>query len=172
MTEIEVIEKLEFFKNAIINLKNELSEKEEFIEELSTPSSSLVEENLQSRIEELEAEVSKLKQKIEEQSKVSEQDEKSIEIHTNKILEQSKEIGSLKRKLSEEKENYVKLKKQAYNTIKHLVEDVIETKEKEFEEINNKTMELEKLLFEKGNKEHKMIVKSAEKELQEMISES
>ena len=83
MTENEVIEKLEFFKNAIINLKNELSEKEEFIEELSTPSSSLVEENLQSRSEEVETEISKLKQKIEEQSKISEQDEKSIDMNTN-----------------------------------------------------------------------------------------
>lgn len=172
MTENEVIEKLEFFKNAIINLKNDLNEKNELVEELSTPPSSIIEENLQQRIEELEKENTELKEEIEEQKKISFQDEKSIEIHCKKIEEQAKEIGKLKRELTEEKNKYDKFKQQTYYTIKHLVEDVIEQKEKELEEINKKISELEKLIFEKNSKEHKMIVKSAEKELQEMISES
>ena len=54
MTENEVIERLEFFKKAIINLKNELNDKDELIEDLSTPPAAAIEENLQARIEELE----------------------------------------------------------------------------------------------------------------------
>jgi hypothetical protein len=50
-----------------------------------------------------------------------------------------------------------------------LVEDVIEPKEKEVEEITKRVSDLEKLLFQK-NKDSKMIVKSAEKELSEMIA--
>lgn len=141
MTEDEVINKLEFFKKAIIGLKNELNDDKELIEELSTPSSATIEENLQSRIEELEKINFDLKQ----------------------------ELDTIKENSDEYKEKYNKLKKQTYNTIKHLVEDVIEPKEKQMEEINKRVLELENLLFEK-NKEHKMVVKSAEKELSEMIA--
>ena len=48
------------------------------------------------------------------------------------------------------------------------MEGVVEPKEKQTEEVNKRIVELENLLFEK-NKDHKMIVKSAEKELTEMI---
>lgn len=141
MKEDEVINKLEFFKKAIIGLKNELNDDKELIEELSTPSSAIIEENLQSRIEELEKINFDLKQ----------------------------ELDTIKESSDKYKEKYNKLKKQTYNTIKHLVEDVIEPKEKQMEEINKRVLELENLLFEK-NKEHKMVVKSAEKELSEMIA--
>jgi hypothetical protein len=141
MKEDEVINKLEFFKKAIIGLKNELNDDKELIEELSTPSSAIIEENLQSRIEELEKINFDLKQ----------------------------ELDAIKENSDKYKEKYNKLKKQTYNTIKHLVEDVIEPKEKQMEEINKRVLELENLLFEK-NKEHKMVVKSAEKELSEMIA--
>lgn len=141
MKEDEVISKLEFFKKAIIDLKNELNDDKELIEELSTPSSAIIEENLQSRIEELEKINFDLKQ----------------------------ELDAIKENSDKYKEKYNKLKKQTYNTIKHLVEDVIEPKEKQMEEINKRVLELENLLFEK-NKEHKMVVKSAEKELSEMIA--
>lgn len=141
MKEDEVINKLEFFKKAIIGLKNELNDDKELIEELSTPSSAIIEENLQSRIEELEKINFDLKQ----------------------------ELDIIKENSDKYKEKYNKLKKQTYNTIKHLVEDVIEPKEKQMEEINKRVLELENLLFEK-NKEHKMVVKSAEKELSEMIA--
>ncbi len=141
MKEDEVINKLEFFKKAIIGLKNELNDDKELIEELSTPSSAIIEENLQSRIEELEKINFDLKQ----------------------------ELDTIKENSDKYKEKYNKLKKQTYNTIKHLVEDVIEPKEKQMEEINKRVLELENLLFEK-NKEHKMVVKSAEKELSEMIA--
>lgn len=141
MKEDEVISKLEFFKKAIIGLKNELNDDKELIEELSTPSSAIIEENLQSRIEELEKINFDLKQ----------------------------ELDTIKENSDKYKEKYNKLKKQTYNTIKHLVEDVIEPKEKQMEEINKRVLELENLLFEK-NKEHKMVVKSAEKELSEMIA--
>lgn len=141
MKEDEVINKLEFFKKAIIGLKNELNDDKELIEELSTPSSAIIEENLQSRIEELEKINFDLKQ----------------------------ELDAIKENSDKYKEKYNKLKKQTYNTIKHLVEDVIEPKEKQMEEINKRVLELENLLFEKS-KEHKMVVKSAEKELSEMIA--
>jgi len=141
MKEDEVINKLEFFKKAIIGLKNELNDDKELIEELSTPSSAIIEENLQSRIEELEKINFDLKQ----------------------------ELDAIKENSDKYKEKYNKLKKQTYNTIKHLVEDIIEPKEKQMEEINKRVLELENLLFEK-NKEHKMVVKSAEKELSEMIA--
>lgn len=141
MKEDEVINKLEFFKKAIIGLKNELNDDKELIEELSTPSSAIIEENLQSRIEELEKINFDLKQ----------------------------ELDAIKENSDKYKEKYNKLKKQTYNTIKHLVEEVIEPKEKQMEEINKRVLELENLLFEK-NKEHKMVVKSAEKELSEMIA--
>lgn len=141
MKEDEVINKLEFFKKAIIGLKNELNDDKELIEELSTPSSAIIEENLQSRIEELEKINFDLKQ----------------------------ELDIIKENSDKYKEKYNKLKKQTYSTIKHLVEDVIEPKEKQMEEINKRVLELENLLFEK-NKEHKMVVKSAEKELSEMIA--
>lgn len=141
MKEDEVINKLEFFKKAIIGLKNELNDDKELIEELSTPSSAIIEENLQSRIEELEKINFDLKQ----------------------------ELDAIKENSDKYKKKYNKLKKQTYNTIKHLVEDVIEPKEKQMEEINKRVLELENLLFEK-NKEHKMVVKSAEKELSEMIA--
>ena len=155
MTENEVIEKLEFFKKAIINLKNELNDKDELIEDLSTPPAAAIEENLQARIEELE------KQSFEmEMIKVS--NEKSIK-------ELEKKVSILENNLKEEAKRYELLKEKAGKSIKHLVEDIIEPKEKEQEEISNRISDLEKLLFEK-NKDHKMIVKSAEKELQEMLN--
>lgn len=153
MTESEVINKLEFFKKAIINLKNENNDLNDLVEELSNPLEAIVEENLQDRVEELEEENFKLKDEIEEYKK-------TISSLKNDIKKISKNNGF--------EERYNSLKDKAYKSIKHLVEDVIEPKEKETEEINKRIAELEKLLIEK-NKDHKMIVKSAEKELAEMI---
>ena len=157
MTENEVINKLEFFKKAIINLKNENNDLNDLVEELSNPLEAIVEENLQNRIEELEEENFKLKDEIEEYKK-------TISSLKNDIKKISKNIEQC----NGFEERYNSLKNKAYKSIKHLVEDVIEPKEKETEEINKRIAELEKLLIEK-NKDHKMIVKSAEKELAEMI---
>jgi len=157
MTENEVINKLEFFKKAIINLKNENNDLNDLVEELSNPLEAIVEENLQNRIEELEEENFKLKDEIEEYKK-------TISSLKNDIKKISKNIEQC----NGFEERYNSLKDKAYKSIKHLVEDVIEPKEKETEEINKRIAELEKLLIEK-NKDHKMIVKSAEKELAEMI---
>ena len=157
MTENEVINKLEFFKKAIINLKNENNDLNDLVEELSNPLEAIVEENLQNRIEELEEENFKLKDEIEEYKK-------TISSLKNDIKKISKNIEQC----NGFEERYNSLKDKAYKSIKHLVEDVIEPKEKETEEINKRIAELEKLLIEK-NKNHKMIVKSAEKELAEMI---
>ena len=77
----------------------------------------------------------------------------------------NKELEKIDKKWSNE---YNNLKNKTYLTIKHLVEGVVEPKEKQAEEVNKRIVELENLLFEK-NKDHKMIVKSAEKELTEMI---
>ena len=136
MTENEVIEKLEFFKKAIINLKNENSS-------LSEAASNSEIENGKT-IENYEKQILSLKEE-------------------NKKL--NKELEKIDKKWSNE---YNNLKNKAYLTIKHLVEGVIEPKEKQAEEVNKRIVELENLLFEK-NKDHKMIVKSAEKELTEMI---
>lgn len=157
MTESEVINKLEFFKKAIINLKNENNDLNDLVEELSNPLEAIVEENLQDRVEELEEENFKLKDEIEEYKK-------TISSLKNDIKKISKNIEQC----NGFEERYNSLKDKAYKSIKHLVEDVIEPKEKETEEINKRIAELEKLLIEK-NKDHKMIVKSAEKELAEMI---
>lgn len=157
MTENEVINKLEFFKKAIINLKNENNDLNDLVEELSNPLEAIVEENLQNRIEELEEENFKLKDEIEEYKK-------TISSLKNDIKKISKNIEQC----NGFEERYNSLKEKAYKSIKHLVEDVIEPREKETEEINKRIAELEKLLIEK-NKDHKMIVKSAEKELAEMI---
>lgn len=157
MTESEVINKLEFFKKAIINLKNENNDLNDLVEELSNPLEAIVEENLQDRVEELEEENFKLKDEIEEYKK-------TISSLKNDIKKISKNIEQC----NGFEERYNSLKDKAYKSIKHLVEDVIEPKEKETEEINKRIAELEKLLMEK-NKDHKMIVKSAEKELAEMI---
>ena len=157
MTENEVINKLEFFKKAIINLKNENNDLNDLVEELSNPLEAIVEENLQNRVEELEEENFKLKDEIEEYKK-------TISSLKNDIKKISKNIEQC----NDFEERYNSLKDKAYKSIKHLVEDVIEPKEKETEEINKRIAELEKLLIEK-NKDHKMIVKSAEKELAEMI---
>lgn len=157
MTENEVINKLEFFKKAIINLKNENNDLNDLVEELSNPLEAIVEENLQNRIEELEEENFKLKDEVEEYKK-------TILSLKNDIKKISKNIEQC----NDFEERYNSLKDKAYKSIKHLVEDVIEPKEKETEEINKRIAELEKLLIEK-NKDHKMIVKSAEKELAEMI---
>ena len=136
MTENEVIEKLEFFKKAIINLKNENSSLAE------AASNSEIENG--KTIESYEKQISSLKEE-------------------NKKL--NKELEKIDKKWSDE---YNDLKNKTYLTIKHLVEDVIEPKEKQAEEVNKRIVELENLLFEK-NKDHKMVVKSAEKELTEMI---
>ena len=136
MTENEVIEKLEFFKKAIINLKNENSS-------LSEAASNSEIENGKT-IENYEKQILSLKEE-------------------NKKL--NKELEKIDKKWSNE---YNNLKNKTYLTIKHLVEGVVEPKEKQAEEVNKRIVELENLLFEK-NKEHKMIVKSAEKELTEMI---
>ena len=136
MTENEVIEKLEFFKKAIINLKNENSS-------LSEAASNSEIENGKA-IENYEKQILSLKEE-------------------NKKL--NKELEKIDKKWSNE---YNNLKNKTYLTIKHLVEGVVEPKEKQAEEVNKRIVELENLLFEK-NKDHKMIVKSAEKELTEMI---
>ena len=136
MTESEVIEKLEFFKKAIINLKNENSS-------LSEAASNSEIENGKT-IENYEKQILSLKEE-------------------NKKL--NKELEKIDKKWSNE---YNNLKNKTYLTIKHLVEGVVEPKEKQAEEVNKRIVELENLLFEK-NKDHKMIVKSAEKELTEMI---
>ena len=136
MTESEVIEKLEFFKKAIINLKNENSS-------LSEAASNSEIENGKT-IENYEKQILSLKEE-------------------NKKL--NKEIEKIDKKWYNE---YNNLKNKTYLTIKHLVEEVVEPKEKQAEEVNKRIVELENLLFEK-NKDHKMIVKSAEKELTEMI---
>ena len=136
MTENEVIEKLEFFKKAIINLKNENSS-------LSEAASNSEIENGKT-IENYEKQILSLKEE-------------------NKKL--NKELEKIDKKWSNE---YNNLKNKTYLTIKHLVEGVVEPKEKQAEEVNKRIVELENLLFEK-NKGHKMIVKSAEKELTEMI---
>lgn len=136
MTENEVIEKLEFFKKAIINLKNENSS-------LSEAASNSEIENGKT-IENYEKQILSLKEE-------------------NKKL--NKELEKIDKKWSNE---YNNLKNKTYLTIKHLVEGVVELKEKQAEEVNKRIVELENLLFEK-NKDHKMIVKSAEKELTEMI---
>lgn len=157
MTENEVINKLEFFKKAIINLKNENNDLNDLVEELSNPLEAIVEENLQNRIEELEEENFKLKDEIEEYKKTI----SSLKNDIKKISKNIEQCNGFEGR-------YNSLKDKAYKSIKHLVEDVIEPKEKETEEINKRIAELEKLLIEK-NKDHKMIVKSAEKELAEMI---
>lgn len=136
MTENEVIEKLEFFKKAIINLKNENSS-------LSEAASNSEIENGKT-IENYEKQILSLKEE-------------------NKKL--NKELEKIDKKWSNE---YNNLKNKTYLTIKHLVEGVVEPKAKQAEEVNKKIVELENLLFEK-NKDHKMVVKSAEKELTEMI---
>ena len=136
MTENEVIEKLEFFKKAIINLKNENSSLSEAV------SNSEIENG--KTIENCEKQILSLKEE-------------------NKKL--NKELEKIDKKWSNE---YNNLKNKTYLTIKHLVEGVVEPKEKQAEEVNKRIVELENLLFEK-NKDHKMIVKSAEKELTEMI---
>lgn len=136
MTENEVIEKLEFFKKAIINLKNENSS-------LSEAASNSEIENGKA-IENYEKQILSLKEE-------------------NKKL--NKELEKIDKKWSNE---YNNLKNKTYLTIKHLVEGVVEPKAKQAEEVNKRIVELENLLFEK-NKDHKMIVKSAEKELTEMI---
>ena len=136
MTENEVIEKLEFFKKAIINLKNENSS-------LSEAASNSEIENGKT-IENYEKQILSLKEE-------------------NKKL--NKELEKIDKKWSNE---YNNLKNKTYLTIKHLVEGIVEPKEKQAEEVNKRIVELENLLFEK-NKDHKMIVKSAEKELTEMI---
>lgn len=139
MTESEVIEKLEFFKKAIINLKNENSS-------LAEAASNFEIENGKT-IENYEKQILSLK---EENKKLNEE---------NKALKKEN-----KKQLNE----YNDLKNKTDLTIKHLMEDVIKPKEKQAEEVNKRIIELENLLFEK-NKDHKMVVKSAEKELTEMI---
>ena len=139
MTENEVIEKLEFFKKAIINLKNENSS-------LAEAASNFEIENGKT-IENYEKQILSLK---EENKKLNEE---------NKALKKEN-----KKQLNE----YNDLKNKTDLTIKHLMEDVIKPKEKQAEEVNKRIIELENLLFEK-NKDHKMVVKSAEKELTEMI---
>ena len=139
MTESEVIEKLEFFKKAIINLKNENSS-------LAEAASNFEIENSKT-IENYEKQILSLK---EENKKLNEE---------NKALKKDN-----KKQLNE----YNDLKNKTDLTIKHLMEDVIKPKEKQAEEVNKRIIELENLLFEK-NKDHKMVVKSAEKELTEMI---
>ena len=139
MTESEVIEKLEFFKKAIINLKNENSSLAEAVSNFEIENGKTI-ENYEKQILSLN----------EENKKLNEE---------NKALKKEN-----KKQLNE----YNDLKNKTDLKIKHLMEDVIKPKEKQAEEVNKRIIELENLLFEK-NKDHKMVVKSAEKELTEMI---
>ena len=97
---------------------------------------------------------------------------KTIENYEKQILslkEENKKLNKELEKIDKKWSNeYNNLKNKTYLTIKHLVEGVVEPKEKQAEEVNKRIVELENLLFKK-NKDHKMIVKSAEKELTEMI---
>ena len=102
MTENEVIEKLEFFKKAIINLKNENSSLSEAV------SNSEIENG--KTIENYEKQILSLKEE-------------------NKKL--NKELEKIDKKWSNE---YNNLKNKTYLTIKHLVEGVVEPKEKQTEE--------------------------------------
>ena len=146
MTESEVIEKLEFFKKAIINLKNENSSLAEAVSNFEIENGKTI-ENYEKQILSLNEENKKLN---EENKKLNEE---------NKALKKEN-----KKQLNE----YNDLKNKTDLKIKHLMEDVIKPKEKQAEEVNKRIIELENLLFEK-NKDHKMVVKSAEKELTEMI---
>ena len=101
MTENEVIEKLEFFKKAIINLKNENFS-------LSEAASNSEIENGKT-IENYEKQILSLKEE-------------------NKKL--NKELEKIDKKWSNE---YNNLKNKTYLTIKHLVEGVVEPKEKQAE---------------------------------------
>lgn len=151
MKEDEVIEKLEFFKKAIIELKNEKEEYKEKAENLLASSASE------------EREKNATISEIEEKYNALSEENKTLKEQLKQLEETSK------KEVEEEKAKYDDLKEKTYYTIKHLVEDVIEPKEKEIEEITKRVSDLEKLLFQK-NKDSKMIVKSAEKELSEMIA--
>ena len=138
MTENEVIEKLEFFKKAIINLKNENSSLSEAASNSEIGNGKTI-ENYEKQILSLKEENKKL----------------------------NKELEKIDKKWSNE---YNNLKNKTYLTIKHLVEEVVEPKEKQSEEVNKRIVELENLLFEKNkflNRANNLDAESASKMLKE-----
>ena len=102
MKESEVLEKFELFKNGLIK-KN-------------------------TRIEELETEVSNLKQECSDKSLSINQLVQQNEEKANAIEQLRSDYNS---RATELENKYNDLKEKTYKTIKHLVEDVIETQEKE-----------------------------------------
>lgn len=222
MTEKEALEKLEFFKNAIISLKGRISELEkqaaEREEEMREKQAAfdnalklrgsdidgLTHKNraLQDDINYLEKTIAELKENapdntIEQEfadyrarteKRLKEADENEKDLHwykewyhnlQSKQENANNDIAELKSKLEEaeketirHKDAYGDLKTKTYHTIKHLVEDVIEPAEAKIAEKDKKIANLETALSAKNSSENVMIVKSAERELKEMIDQS
>ena len=115
MTEAEVLEKFELFKNGLIkknneieNLKKALEEKSNFIEQLTSDYKSALD-------------------KSNEQEDVI----KSLNVNIEKM---SKSISQNVEQLQESRNQYDDLKSKTYKSIKHLVEDVIEVQEKKIKD--------------------------------------
>lgn len=112
MKESEVLEKFELFKNGLIK-KN-------------------------TRIEELEQEVSNLKQECSDKSLSINQLVQQNEEKSNAIEQLRSDYNS---RATELENKYNDLKEKTYKTIKHLVEDVIEVQEKEIAELKDEKLQ-------------------------------
>jgi len=133
MTETEVLDKFELFKNGLIK-KN-------------------------ARIEELELEVSNLKQECSDKSLSINQLAQQNEEKSNAIEQLRSDYNS---RATELENKYNDLKEKTYKTIKHLVEEVIEVQEKEIADLkeerlqNDITIEgLKKQIIQLENKKEK-----------------
>lgn len=112
MKESEVLEKFELFKNGLIK-KN-------------------------TRIEELETEVSNLKQECSDKSLSINQLVQQNEEKANAIEQLRSDYNS---RATELENKYNDLKEKTYKTIKHLVEDVIEAQEKEIASLKDEKLQ-------------------------------
>ena len=112
MTETEVLDKFELFKNGLIK-KN-------------------------ARIEELELEVSNLKQECSDKSLSINQLAQQNEEKANAIEQLRSDYNS---RATELENKYNDLKEKTYKTIKHLVEEVIEVQEKEIADLKEERLQ-------------------------------
>lgn len=136
----------------------------------------------QEKNKELEEDIKLLEKVISElKDGANEQDNYKKEIKTLKenneaLLKRYKEREDELLKLREEADkcdNALEgLRVKAYHTIKHLVEDVIEPDKARIAEKEKRIANLEMTLMMKSSTENVMIVKSAERELKEMIDQS
>ena len=175
MTEKEVLKELEDFKKAIQTLKEKIAQQQLIINQSNNymqkhneqdKFDTIVQENMQAHIDELEEQLNVAKKQIESEQMQAAICEEGLKKENERLSQRILELQSDKGKLID---SLADLKDKTYHTIKHLVEDNIEPKEieiadlrKDIEVLSNNDRkysedDLKKLLHKSSEKSKKKI---------------